>query len=205
MDELTIPTLETERLRLRAFRVSDVDDYAALNADPEVTRYLGAGGPWDRGRSWRHLAFLIGHWPLAGSGMWAVEQKETGTFVGIAGFAHPEGWAGFELAGTMAQRWWGHGYATEAGRAALAYAFTVLNKDRVISLIHPENLASIRAAERLGETLQGRTEMLGHERLVYGIGRESYAAQLEHRADLALPVVNAQGWNSMAQAENPVP
>jgi len=179
--ELGIPTLETERLRLRSFRKSDIDDYAALNADPEVMPYLG-GETWDRGRSWRHLAFLLGHWQLGGSGMWAVEQKETGAFLGMVGFADPEGWPGFELAWTLVRRWWGHGYATEAARAALAYAFTALNKSRVISLIHPENLASIRVAERLGESLQGRTEMRGGERLVYGIDRESYAAQVTQGA-----------------------
>jgi RimJ/RimL family protein N-acetyltransferase len=79
------------------------------------------------------------------------------------------------------RRWWGNGYATEAAAAALAYAFTALKKDRVISLIHPENLASIRVAERLGETLQGRTEMMGQERLVYGIDRESFAGKFELR------------------------
>jgi RimJ/RimL family protein N-acetyltransferase len=177
MESLDIPTLETERLRLRSFRKSDIDDYAALNADPEVTRYLGGGGPWDRGRAWRHMAFLVGHWQIGDSGMWAVEQRETGTFVGMVGFADPDGWPGFELAWTLVRRWWGNGYATEAAWAALAYAFTVLKKDRVISLIHPENLASIRVAERLGETLQGRTEMMGQERLVYGIDKESYAAR----------------------------
>lgn len=182
MDGLTIPTLETERLRLRPFRVSDIDDYAALNGDPEVARYLGGGGPWDRGRSWRHMAFLLGHWQLGGSGMWAVEQKDTRTFVGMVGFAHPEGWAGFELAWTLVRQWWKLGYATEGARAALDFAFTTLNKDRVISLIHPENQASIRVAERLGETLQGRTEMMGEDRLVYGIDRESYAAQLRGAA-----------------------
>ncbi|HEY3567784.1 MAG TPA: GNAT family N-acetyltransferase, partial [Thermoanaerobaculia bacterium] len=63
------PILETERLRLRPFRSSDVDDYARLYADPEVVRHLGGGGqPWDRGRSWRHLAFVRGHWLLAGTG-----------------------------------------------------------------------------------------------------------------------------------------
>jgi RimJ/RimL family protein N-acetyltransferase len=65
MDDLIIPTLETERLRLRPFRRGDIDDYAALHADPEVLRHLATGAePWDRGRSWRHLAFLIGHWQL---------------------------------------------------------------------------------------------------------------------------------------------
>lgn len=172
MDRFEIPTLDTERLRLRPFRASDFDDYAALNADPEVMRYVG--GTWDRGRSWRHLAFQIGHWLLGGSGMWAVEQKETGAFLGMVGFSEPEGWPGFELAGRLARRWWGHGYATEAAREALAYAFTVLKKDRVISLVRPDNRASIRLVERLGEGLQGRTELQGTEYLVYGMERAGW-------------------------------
>lgn len=175
MDTFHIPTLVTERLRLRPFRKSDLDDYAALNADSEVTRFLGGGGPWDRDRSWRHLAFLIGHWQLAGSGMWAVERKETGTFLGTIGFSEPEGWPGCELSWALARRWWGYGYATEGARAALDHAFGVMKKDRVISLIHPDNHASIRVAERLGQTLQGRMDHLGREMLCFGIDRESYA------------------------------
>lgn len=59
MDALGIPTLETERLRLRPFHTTDIDDYAALHADPEVLQHLGSGTePWDRSRSWRHLAFI---------------------------------------------------------------------------------------------------------------------------------------------------
>ena len=172
MDGPAIPTLETERLRLRPFAKSDIDDYAALYADPEVLRYLGGGAqPWDRGRSWRHMAFLMGHWQLGGAGMWAVEHRETGDFLGVIGFASPEGWPGFELAWTLARRWWGHGYATEGARAALAYAFTILEKDRVISLIHPDNAASIRVAERIGERLQGRIQHFGREMLCYGVDR----------------------------------
>jgi RimJ/RimL family protein N-acetyltransferase len=172
-DWLEVPVLETERLRLRSFRGSDLDDYAALNADREVLRYLGGGPePWDRGRSWRHMAFLLGHWQLAGAGTWALEHRETGAFVGLTGFSEPAGWPGFELAWTLARRWWGHGYATEGARAALDYAFNVLKRDRVISLIHPENRASIRVAERLGQTLQGRIHHYGREMLRYSIERE---------------------------------
>jgi len=174
-DVLAIPTLETERLRLRSFRRSDVEDYAALNADPEVLRYLGGGAPvWDPGRSWRHLAFLLGHWQLGGAGMWAVEHRETGAFVGTVGFSSPAGWPGFELAWILARPWWGHGYATEGARAALAHAFIAWKKERVISLIHPENRASIRVAERIGERLQSRIDHLGREMLCYGLDRESY-------------------------------
>jgi RimJ/RimL family protein N-acetyltransferase len=175
LDARTIPTLETERLRLRSLRGSDLDDYAALYADPEVLRYLGSGPePWDRGRCWRHMAFLRGHWDLAGAGMWAVEQRETGAFVGMIGFAAPEGWPGFELAWTLARRWWGRGYATEGAREALAFAFEILEKDRVISLIHPRNAASIRVAERIGERLQDRIHHFGREMLRYGIDRTSF-------------------------------
>jgi RimJ/RimL family protein N-acetyltransferase len=177
-----IPTLVTKRLRLRAFRRSDFDNYAALNADPEVLRYLGSGPePWDRGRVWRHLAFLMGHWPLRGVGTWAVEHRETGAFVGVIGFSEPEGWPGLELAWALARRWWGCGYATEGAQAALDHAFTVWKRDRVISLIHPENRASIRVAERLGESLQGRIDHHGREMLSYGIDRESYERRQELR------------------------
>jgi RimJ/RimL family protein N-acetyltransferase len=127
------------------------------------------------------MALLMGHWQLVGAGMWAVERRGSGVFVGMIGFAEPEGWPGFELAWALARRWWGHGYATEGARAALAYAFMALEKDRVISLIHPENRASIRVAERIGETLQGRIDLLGHERLCYGLDRESYVRQAAMR------------------------
>jgi RimJ/RimL family protein N-acetyltransferase len=171
-----IPTLVTDRLRLRPFRRDDVDDYAALRTDPEVLRYLGCGPePWDRGRTWRHLAFLLGHRQLKGAGMWAVELKETRELAGMIGFAEPDGWPGFELAWMLARRWWRCGYATEGARAALCHAFTAWERDRVISLIDPENRASIRVAERIGETLQGRIHHHGREVLCYGIDRRTFS------------------------------
>jgi RimJ/RimL family protein N-acetyltransferase len=169
MDVFVMPTLDTERLWLRPFRASDFEDFAELNADPEVMRHIG--GTWDRGRSWRHLAYLLGYPQLGRPGMWALEHKETGAFIGMVGFSEPEGWPGFELAGRLARRWWGYGYATEAARAALDHAFTVLRKDRVISLVRPGNQASIRLVERLGESLEGRTVLMGTEYLIYGMGR----------------------------------
>ncbi len=185
-----IPTLETQRLRLRPLCNDDFEDYAELYADPEVLRYLGTGPePWERVRSWRHMAFARGHWEFRGVGMWAVEHKETGAFMGLIGFAVPEGWPGFELAWILARRWWGNGYATEGARAALAHAFTVLEKDRVISLIHPENQASIRVAERIGEKLQGRILHCGREMLCYGLDRETYLRETApvERAEAGIP------------------
>ncbi|MFL6194280.1 MAG: GNAT family N-acetyltransferase [Thermoanaerobaculia bacterium] len=171
----TAPILETERLRLRPLRPDDLDDYAALYADPETLRYLASGEqPWDRGRSWRHLAFALGHWQVAGSGTWAVERREGGEFAGVVGFWEPEGWPGFELAWILARRWWGLGYATEGARAALECAFFRWRRDQIISLISPENQRSIRVAERLGQVRQGSVRHHGRDMLRYAVDRERY-------------------------------
>ena len=167
-------TLESERLILRMFREDDFDQYASMSADPEVMRFLGDGKTLNRFEAWRQMAMILGHWQLRGYGIWAVEERDTGDVVGRIGFFNPEGWPGFELGWVLGRAHWGRGYATEAARRALTYAFTEMKRDHVISLIDPENLASIRVAERLGERVEGRTELFGHEVLVYGIEREAW-------------------------------
>lgn len=167
-----IPTLETERLRLRAFRPEDLDAYVALNADPEGLRYLGCGPePWDGARCFRHMAFLLGHWQLRGTGTWAVEHKAAGATIGAIGFCEPAGWPGLELTWRLARPWWGQGLATEGARAALEWGFEAAGRDEVISLILPGNGASIRLAERLGMRLGGRAEVVGQVALRFGLDR----------------------------------
>ncbi|HYP28576.1 MAG TPA: GNAT family N-acetyltransferase [Blastocatellia bacterium] len=162
--------LETERLILRLWRKDDFEAYAKICADPEVMRYLG-GKPFTRLEAWRHMALLVGHWQLLGYGHWAVEEKASGSLIGRLGFLNPEGWPGFEIGWTLAREHWGKGYAIEGARRALEYGFKELDRDHIISLIHPENRASISVAERLGEKPEGRTEILGTEVLIYGIDR----------------------------------
>lgn len=164
------PLLETDRLTLRMWREQDFEPYAEMCADPEIMRYLG-GKTLNRFEAWRHMAFLIGHWDLLGYGHWAVEEKASGAFAGRVGFLNPADWPGFEIGWTLGRNFWGKGYATEAARRALQFGFDDLNRSHVISLIHPDNKASIRVAERLGEKLEGNTELLGHDVLIYGIDR----------------------------------
>jgi RimJ/RimL family protein N-acetyltransferase len=166
-------TLETERLILRMWRAEDFEEYAAICSDPEVMRYLG-GKPYSRLEAWRHMAFLIGHWQLLGYGHWAVEEKETGRLIGRMGFLNPEGWPGFEVGWTLSRECWGRGYATEGARRMIDYAFTEMNREHVISLIHPQNKGSIKVAEKMGERLEGETEVLGIPVLIYGISREKW-------------------------------
>ena len=166
--------LETERLILRMLSLGDAEDYARICADPEVVRYLGEGKPLSKLEAWRSMAFMVGHWQLLGYGMFAVEEKTSGKLLGRIGFLNPAGWPGFELGWTLARESWGQGYASEGARRALRYAFEDLDRDHVISLINPDNTASIKVAERLGEKLEGKTELFGNEVLIYGIDRAEW-------------------------------
>ena len=159
--------IETERLRMRAFRDEDLDAYAAMCADPEVMRHIGTGNTLTRGESWRSMAAMLGHWVLRGYGMWALERKSDGVLVGRAGFLDPPEWPGFEVGWSLGRPYWGHGYATEAARAALDHAFRVLRRERVLSLIRPDNASSIRVAERIGERHVGEVQLLGSRALIY--------------------------------------
>ena len=97
---------------------------------------------------------------------------------------NPIGWPAFELGWTLDRDSWGQGYATEGAQRALAYAFTELGRDHVISLIDPANVASAKVAERLGEKVEGKTELLGKEVLIYGIGREQWLTLQQARKGL---------------------
>ncbi|HEV8590305.1 MAG TPA: GNAT family N-acetyltransferase [Pyrinomonadaceae bacterium] len=168
--------LETERLVLRWFREDDLDDFCRMSRDPEVMRFLGDGKPMDTMFTWRQMATFMGHWYFRGYGIWAVEEKSSGRVVGRIGFMNPVGWPAFELGWTLARDSWGKGYATEGARRALEYAFTEMNRDHVISLIAPDNVASIRVAERLGERVEGETTVMDREVLICGIDREQWLA-----------------------------
>lgn len=167
-------TLETERLLLRWLCEDDFEQYAKICRDPEVMRFLGGQVLTDI-EVWRQMAYFMGHWYFRGYGVWAVEEKSTGNLIGRIGFLNPIGWPAFELGWTLSRESWGKGYATEGARRALAYAFTEMGRGHVISLIAPDNVASIRVADRLGEQVEGKTEVLGKEVLIYGIGRDQWA------------------------------
>jgi len=151
---MKIPTLETQRLRLRAFRNDDFDPYARFMADPEVTKFLG--GPMARGDAFRSFTAMIGHWELRGFGPWAVERKSDGAFIGRIGLSFPEDWPATEVVWTLAREYWGHGYATEAARSSLDYGFRKLPLPRLVSMIDPDNRGSQRVAERLGQIKKSR-------------------------------------------------
>jgi len=153
-------TLETARLVLRMWRPDDFEPFADMMADAEVMAFLStSAAPMSRFEAWRTLCGTMGHWTMRGFGQFAVVERESGDLIGRIGPWYPEGWPDVELGWTLRRRSWGHGYSTEAGRACLDYAFNVLNRSSIISLITRENTRSIRVAERLGEHLERETAL----------------------------------------------
>jgi len=146
------PTLETPRLILRGWRPDDFEPYAAMLADPETARFITRRSePMSKAEVWREMALLIGHWQMLGHGMFVVEERATGAFLGRIGPLAPPGWPDFEIAWGLARPACGKGYAQEAARAAIGWSFETFPLDRIVSIIHPLNLASQRVAERIGE------------------------------------------------------
>jgi RimJ/RimL family protein N-acetyltransferase len=149
------PTLETERLVLRAFRRDDLDAHAATLSDSEVMRHLG-GEPTSRENAWRKLMMAVGQWPLLGYGYWAVETKADGRLVGQAGLCDFERGLTPDIGGLPEMGWifdrsvHGQGIAGEACRAVLDWAESALVPSPIWSIISPDNLPSIKLAERLG-------------------------------------------------------
>lgn len=168
----SIPRLETERLVLRGHRAEDFVDCTAMWGDPEVTRFIG-GRAFPRDEVWTKLLRYVGHWAVSGFGYWVLEDKRTGRFVGEVGFADFKREMQPSIEGTPETGWvlapWAHGrgLATEAVRAALAWGRTHLPSQRTVCLISPENLASIRVAEKCGYREFHRTTYKGQPTLLF--------------------------------------
>jgi RimJ/RimL family protein N-acetyltransferase len=167
-----VPIVETERLKLRGYRLDDLKDCAAMWADPNVVRYIG-GKPFSEEEVWAKMLRYVGHWALMAFGYWAIEEKATGHYVGEIGFADfkrdirpslneiPElGWA-------LISRVHGRGYATEAVRATLTWGEERFGAARTACLIHPENLQSIRVAEKCGYQEFQRTTYKGQPAIIF--------------------------------------
>ena len=143
-------SIETARLRLRSWREDDRDVFAALNADPDVSRDLG--GPLSRTASDAKLDRYIAAFERLGFCRWAIETK-AGEFLGYAGVMpvganHPLG-EHHDVGWRLRREAWGHGYATEAARAALDDVFARVGLTPVLSYTAADNLRSQAVMGRL--------------------------------------------------------
>jgi RimJ/RimL family protein N-acetyltransferase len=145
----------TERLVLRRWLPEDREPLAALNADPEVMRWVGRGAVLGRGLSDDLLWRFEREWDARGFGIWAVEEREGGAFVGFCGLTVPmflpagPGPAA-EIGWRLVREVWGRGYATEAARATVAFGFGGAELAEIVAVVDPENARSLRVCEKLG-------------------------------------------------------
>ncbi len=164
---------ETDRLVLREFELSDLDDLASIMADPRVMEF-STSGPWDLDRTKAFLErcqvdYSAERW---GYRRWALIHKADDRLIGYCGLARydevdgsPEIAIGYRLT----PEYWGRGLATEAAAATRDYAFGSLGMTRLISTIEPENRASIQVAEKIGMTCEKQIQKWDLRLLVYAI------------------------------------
>jgi RimJ/RimL family protein N-acetyltransferase len=147
----TRPALfETDRLIVRHFQHEDLDDFAALMADPLVVRYMGDGNTLPREDVARWIDVCHHKYETRGYGTSAVFEKNTGNFIGYCGVVRAPGREFDEIVYAFAQPAWGKGYATEVARAMIAYVFGLSSLDRIYATIHPDNAESKKVAEKIG-------------------------------------------------------
>jgi len=144
--------IETERLILREIDPQrDFEPWAKAMADENTVRYLG-GRTMDRANAWRSMAMVMGHWAIRGYGFFSLEDKQTGEWVGRVGPWNPMGWPEPEVGWATSPDHLRKGYAYEAARASIDYAFNILGWSRVVHVILEGNVASIGLAKKLGST-----------------------------------------------------
>lgn len=164
--------IETERLILRRIDPQrDFEPWARAMADSSTVRYLGTP-PMNRAQAWRNMALVIGHWEIRGYGFFSVELKSSGEWVGRVGPWNPEGWPSPEVGWMTSPDHLRRGYAAEAARASIDYAFTELGWKDVIHVILPGNEGSVAVANKVGSRLlrtqKGIPAITDEEVFIYG-------------------------------------
>lgn len=153
-----INSVETARLQLRVPELADAEALMGILWDPEVVErkqvtLLEPPGGLDL--ALKNTRDMLRHWEMRGYGQWSVVEKATGHVIGCVGFYHPQRqWPGVDLGWVLHRSRWGHGFATEAARAALGWLWEYTQIDRVVSLIAPDDLRSIRIATKIGERFE---------------------------------------------------
>ena len=142
-------------------------------------RYIGSGS-LTREQSKEQVSRFVRHWDERGFGLWAVEYRASGTFVGFVGLAYQGEWTEgehkTEVGWRLDRACWGKGLATEGAVASVCHGFEEIGLERIISFIRPANLASRRVAEKAGLTLRGETRWRGNDVVWYAIDRHEWEA-----------------------------
>ncbi len=160
-----IPVIETERLRLRGWEERDFPAYAAFRADSAHQAYLG--NTMNEAEAWDYFCIDLGVWALRDYGIFAIARQADDRAIGYTGLWFPPDIEEPELAWSLFPGQTGQGYATEAAKAARSWAYETLSLPPLMSLIHPDNLASKAVAKRLGAAFEREMLLDGELRHLY--------------------------------------
>jgi ribosomal-protein-alanine N-acetyltransferase len=163
--------LETKRLIVREMRRSDVESFHVLFSDPLFMRFWPV---FDQSRTERWVEDSLRSYAQHGFGLWALTLKGSDEAIGDCGLAvieEVEGAAETQIGWHVRRDLWSQGLATEAALACRDYGFNHLGLGRLSALIHPENIASRRVAEKIGMTLFRQIQHRGRTRCLYGMER----------------------------------
>jgi ribosomal-protein-alanine N-acetyltransferase len=149
--------IETPRLVIRSFELADAEAlHERVFGDEETMRFIPRGASPSVERTRGAIQRFIRHERQHGFGLWAVELRATGEFIGDCGLVYVEGTGPeVEVAYHLAREWWGRGLATEAARACLDYGFRELGLPEIIAICYPEHAASRRVMEKAGMRYAG--------------------------------------------------
>ena len=151
MNEPANLVIETSRLILRPFTMSDVDSAYEMNLDEHVSAYTGDGGVVSLDETRRRIMEdVLGDYQKHGFGRLAAEIKGKSTFIGFAGLKYLEDLDEVDLGYRFMTRYWGQGIATEAGEACIDFGFNTLGLQRIVAMVFPQNIGSVRVLEKLG-------------------------------------------------------
>ncbi|MFI6829858.1 GNAT family N-acetyltransferase [Kribbella sp. NPDC050241] len=160
------PTIETERLLIRAWRDTDVSDALVIYGDEQVTRWLTPAMSWvPNVLAMRNMLHGWAAKDVAPAGHWAVELRATGRVIGGVALLRLEPWQDLEVGWQLARTAWGHGYASEAGEALARWSMHNADVEELFALVSPKNKRAAATAERIGMEPIGETDQYHHQRL----------------------------------------
>ena len=158
---MDIPTVTTDRLILRPFTEHDAEELHCILTEEDVLRYFPTTDPPPLERVQKFIAAQLEHWDKHGFGWWAVEPKSEGVIIGWNGLQYLTETEEIEIGFLLSKPNWGKGLATEGAREGLKFGFETLELERIVGIVHPENIASQGVLGKLGLTFNNEAEYFG--------------------------------------------
>lgn len=171
---MRIPTITTARLILRAFTEEDVDPLHHILHEKDLLRYFPNPNPPARNRVQKFVADQLKHWDVHGYGWWAVQPRSEKVLIGWCGLQFLPETEEIEVGYLLGKAFWGQGLATEAAQASLQYGFENHKLERIVAIVHPENIASQRVIEKLGMSFVDQARYFGMDCYHYAIERSCF-------------------------------